>query len=184
MNLAELGQHAAALSAFEQAMNLNAAAPPGPERPLGAQDWAWLGRCQMLRKLGRYEEALALAEQGVHMFPKAVVSWYELGVIQLDRGNLEAALDAFEQAPLRGAGLHDEQAFEKKGEVLFRLGRYEEALALYDHALPFTPHNLTLLSGRLEALRALGHQVEAEQAEAELRQDKERENRWQKTRRW
>ena len=81
-------------------------------------------------------------------------------------------------------GPQNEHDFEKQGELLFRLGRYEEALALYEHALTFTPDNLKLLRGRLEALRALGQQVEAEQAEAELRQDKERENRWQKTRRW
>lgn len=183
MMLAERGQDEAALAAFEQAMALNAQSPPGPERPLGPQDWAWLGRCALLRKHGRYPEALSLAESGVHWFPNAVDGWYELGMVQLGLGNLEGALEAFTQAPVRGAP-QNELIFEQQGEILCRLGRYEEALALYDRALPFTPSNLTLRRGRLKTLRALEHQAEAEQAEAELRQQEEVQERVQKAHPW
>ena len=153
-------------------MELNAADPPGPERPLGARDWAWQGRCELLRKQGHYAEALPLAEHGVQTFPKRVDAWYELGMVQLGLGNQEAALEAFAHAPEMNWP-QNELIFEQQGELLSRLGRYEEALALYERALTFTPDNLKLLRGRLEALRALGQQAEAEagrsQASAERR---------------
>lgn len=88
MMLAELGKDEAALAAFEQAMYLNAQSPPGPERPLGPPDWAWLGRSALLRKYGRYPEALSLAESGVQWFPNAVDARYKLGMVQLGLGNL------------------------------------------------------------------------------------------------
>jgi hypothetical protein len=55
---------------------------------------------------------------------------------------------------------------------------------MYDRALIFTPYNLTLLRDRLKALRAMGRQAEAEQAEAQLRPIEEAQERWQKTRPW
>ena len=183
VKLAELEQNDAAMAAFERAMELNAADPPGPERPLGARDWAWQGRCELLRKQGHYAEALPLAEHGVQTFPKRVDAWYELGMVQLGLGNQEAALEAFAQAPAMNWP-QNELIFEQQGELLSRLGRYEEALALYERAITFTPDNLNLLRGRLAALRALGQQAEAGQAEATLWQREEIQEQLRKSWPW
>lgn len=183
VQLAELEQDEAAMAAFERAMDLNAADPPGPERPQSARDWAWQGRCGLLRKQGRYAEALPLAERGVQMFPRRPDAWYELGMVHLGMGDQEAALEAFAQAPAWNWP-QNELIFEHQGTMLCQRGRYEEALAMYERALVFTPYNLTLLRGRLEALRAVGRQGEAEQAEAQLRLIEEAQERWQKTRPW
>lgn len=183
VKLAELGQDEAAMAAFERAMDLNAADPPGPERPQSARDWAWQGRCELLRKQGRYAEALPLAERGVQMFPRRPDAWYELGMVHLGMGDQEAALEALAQAPAWNWP-QNEWIFEHQGAILCQLGRYEEALAVYEQALIFTPYNLTLLRGRLEAFRALGRPVEAEQAEAELHPIEDAQERWQKTRPW
>src|SRR5262249_48982655 len=126
--LAELEQDEEALAAFERAMDLNAANPPGPERPQDARDWAWQGRCAILRKQGRSAEALPLAERGVQMFPRRPDAWYELGMVQLGLGHQEAALEAFAQAPMWN-WLENTLIFEQQGEILCRLGRFEEALA-------------------------------------------------------
>lgn len=49
-------------------MNLNTADPPGPECPQDARDWAWQGRCTILRKQGRH--ACSIPCRKLAAFPK------------------------------------------------------------------------------------------------------------------
>ena len=77
-----LDRMTAAMAAFERAMELNAADPPGPERPLGARDWAWQGRCQCCASSGATQRPGA-GRTWRSDVSKGVVSWYELGIVQL-----------------------------------------------------------------------------------------------------
>jgi tetratricopeptide (TPR) repeat protein len=142
-----------------------------------------LGLAGPLRTLAQAGAALPLAERGVQMFPRRPDAWYELGMVQLDLGIQEAALEAFARAPAMNWP-QNELIFEHQGAILCRLGRYEPALAMYNRALIFTPYNLTLLRGRLEALRTIGREREAKQTEAQLRPIEEAQERRQKTRPW
>ena len=52
-----------------------------------------------------------------------------------------------------------------KGAILYRLHRYQEALAAYDLALVLDPNNAVLLNSKALTLRALGQAAEAQEAQ-------------------
>ena len=60
-------------------------------------------------------------------------------------------------------------SFELLGEILLREHRPQEAQRAFQQALLMTPRRTEALAGLLEASRALGDQVTAEQAQSELR---------------
>jgi tetratricopeptide (TPR) repeat protein len=63
----------------------------------------------------------------------------------------------------------EKPSFELLGEILLREHRPQEAQRAFQQALLMTPRRTEALAGLLEASRALGDQVTAEQAQSELR---------------
>ncbi|MDE3135070.1 MAG: hypothetical protein KGL59_00720 [Acidobacteriota bacterium] len=63
----------------------------------------------------------------------------------------------------------EKPSFELLGEILLREHRAQEAQQAFQQALLLTPRRTRALTGLLEASRALGDQVTAEQAQTELR---------------
>ena len=168
--LSRLGRQQEALEAYQKATVLN-------------ESGAWIRQSELLRRLGRMEEAFSLNEHyRGSVWEKGRPFWCERGEIFLALGQEKEALAAFEQAILLpGAG--KDVAFYGKGTALFRLGRYEEALEAYragleSSSLDIDAQKRRLWHGKATALRALGRFEEAVVAEHQLRElEQEREFR-------
>jgi tetratricopeptide (TPR) repeat protein len=129
--------------------------------------WAWREHTQVLREMGRYEEALASAEHLVQIKSIAYFSWRELGLSHAALGHTQEALAAFEQAWKKGGGGLPEIP-QGVGDMLYQLGRYEEALAAYERAISGRQGPIGLWRGKAKTLRALGRIKKAEAAEQEI----------------
>ncbi len=168
--LSRLGRQQEALEAYQKATVLN-------------ESGAWIRLSELLRRLGRMEEAFSLNEHyRGSVWEKGRPFWCERGEIFLALGQEEEALAAFEQAILL-PGTGKDAAFCGKGTALFRLGRYEEALDAYCAGLEASSLDIDsqkrgLWHGKATVLRALGRFEEAVAAEQQLRElEQEREFR-------
>ncbi len=157
--LHQMGRLPEALEALQQVIALD---------PLS---WAWRERCQILQEQGRKEEVLACAEHLVEIKDKAYFSWLKLVKTHAALSHDEEALQAAAQAYRKGGSQQLEIA-KIKGEILFRQGRYEEAVASYEYgirAMGGTGRGIRALwAGKAQALHTLERAEEAEVAEQTL----------------
>lgn len=128
-----------------------------------------IGRIGVLEQLGRYDEAIALAEQLRHELssdpsPEATAliakSRLNLGVCYLALGRPEQALDAYAQAEALFGRLDDAegsaQVMNNQGVVLLELGRADEAAAMFERAAAmFATRGLDL--ERAHAVQNIGY---------------------------
>lgn len=135
---------------------------------LGAECPAWDEYCMVLRELGRTEEALVNAERVMQLCSNSPLSWYALGATHFALEHYEEALHALEQGLKLGGGARIDDLFQIKGETLYKLGRYEEALVLYEARIRATPIRIILWEGKAKALRALKRNKAATVAEQEI----------------
>lgn len=100
-------------------------------------DEAWKARSVVESQMGRKDEALLSIEQSLLINPEFDQGWVERGEILLATGDREGAQACFEMAlkcfeninPQLPSGL---AALVRRGDVLARLGRFEEALTDYE----------------------------------------------------
>ena len=97
-------------------------------------DEAWKARSKIASQMGRYDEALLSIEESLALNPEFDQGWSERGEILLAVGESEAAQASFEMAlrcleNIRPETVGGMAALVRRGTVLARLGRYEEALA-------------------------------------------------------
>jgi tetratricopeptide (TPR) repeat protein len=98
-------------------------------------------------------------------------------VILSQEGHGDQAISLAQKAAAEGKSLPyafgppqpEKPSFELLGEILLRQHRAQEAQQAFQQALLLTPRRTKALTGLLEASRALGDQITAEQAQAELR---------------
>ena len=138
-------------------------------------DEAWKARASVASQLGRWDEALMSIEQSLLLNPDFDQGWGERGEILLSMGDEEGAQASFEMAlkclekvsPTTSSGL---MALIRRGDLLARLGRFEEALMNYEtvaitRKIDFVsvPKALAMcrLIGRMELPKGLGDAVEA-----------------------
>jgi tetratricopeptide (TPR) repeat protein len=114
---------------------------------------------EILRALGRLDDALAAYDAAVARFPNDAVAPNGRAETLREHGRLEEALAAYDAAVER----FPDNAVARMGraETLRELGRLEEALAAYDAAVERFPDNAVARNGRAETLRALGRLEEA-----------------------
>lgn len=95
--------------------------------------WGWYFGSVTAHLLGRADEALGLIRRAVELEPKAAYTWYGLGSLHLDLGNLSEALWAYDRARYVNA-LPDASPFPDVGgymaECHRRAGRPDEARAM------------------------------------------------------
>jgi tetratricopeptide (TPR) repeat protein len=91
-----------------------------------------------LTNLGRYQEALAAAEQAITLQPGNASAWITKAFALINLGRYQEGLAAAERA----ITLQPDAAIAwyNKGTALYALERYEEALAAYDRATFLTPN--------------------------------------------
>jgi len=132
-------------------------------------DEAWKARSTVESRMGRRDEALLSIEQSLLINPDFDQGWAERGEILLATGDREGAQGCFEMAlrclekvnPQLPSGL---SALIRRGDLLARLGRFEEALTNYETvaltgkmdfaSIPKALHVRTIL-GRMELPEAL-----------------------------
>jgi tetratricopeptide (TPR) repeat protein len=122
-----------------------------------AEDWFQQGYC--LRKLQRYEEALASFDQAIQFKPDSHQAWGSRGIALKDLGRSEEAIASFNQAIQFQPD--DPSAWNNRGLVVEQLGRNQEAITSYDKAIQIKPDLYQAWYNRGNALRQLGRTEEA-----------------------
>jgi protein O-GlcNAc transferase len=85
--------------------------------------------------------------------PNHAVTWLQLGIVQFQVGQTEAAAEAF-----AAAALHDPEmslAWYNQGRALEGLGRYPEAIDSFETALSLESDGLSALAGLIQCRRSL-----------------------------
>jgi tetratricopeptide (TPR) repeat protein len=91
----------------------------------------------LVRKLGDYPQALALAEAAVARDERDAEAWWRLGHVQARLGHHRPALHSYQQA--LAAAPRTTELEEAIGDTLAELGRDDEAIAAYRRAIALDP---------------------------------------------
>lgn len=138
-----------ALQACEQANRL---AP--------AQPWVWSEQGNTLEAMNRLDEALQAFEHAASLAPNELFYLYKQTDILSALGKHQQAFELLENA-LKGNLSGNTQIWAKRGQVLRRLNRLQEALESYNQAINLDPENDWSWSGRGLTLSALNQHEEA-----------------------
>jgi tetratricopeptide (TPR) repeat protein len=113
-----------------------------------------VGYGQVLISMGRLDEALAIFDDAVRVFPNDAVVKTGRAEVFKSMGRLDEALLAYDAI----AREFPEQVIPKNGraEVLKFLGKMDEALEAYDATGGEFPNDLFAKTGRAEVLKAMG----------------------------
>ena len=100
-------------------------------------DEAWKARAEIAGQLGRWDEALMAIDEALGLNPEYDQGWVERGEILLAVGDYEASQASFEMAlkcldTIRSDTSGGLFAIMRRGEVLQRMGRFDEALANFE----------------------------------------------------
>ncbi len=109
-----------------------------------------------LVELGRYEEALAMAE--ALLLDDSLPAWNRTSYLRELHGDLQGALEAMEQAAVRGGGVPENEAFTFTlvGTLNAYVGRQDRAAIVYDKALQVFPGYGPALAGKARLAIAQG----------------------------
>lgn len=162
----ELGRKDEAVEAFDESLKLN---------PDDAEGWQW--KASLLTEMKRYNESLEAYDKAIELTPEndtkdLALNWFSKGWAlnktgrqEEARAALQKSLEYYDQAILKNAG--DISLLQQKGMALFELGRYDDAIEVYDqvltdsHDIEFSATKTSARIGKGDALRALGKNEEA-----------------------
>jgi len=116
----------------------------------------------VLRSLGRNEEAIEAYKQAIATCPKDADPYNGLGNVLRSLGRNEEAIEAFRQAI--GVDSNYATPYNGLGNTLQSLGRNEEAIEAYKQAISMDPKYTHLYNGLGNTLRSLGRNEEAIEA--------------------
>jgi len=127
-------------------------------------------RAGILKELGRHDDSTAGYEKAIDQLDRNIEenrnnsgAWVNKAMLFREQDKCKAAIDALTNATVITPKYV--LAWEIMGEILSDdLGRYEDAIEAYDHALQLDPKEYRAWVGKGAALRSLGRNREAEQA--------------------
>jgi tetratricopeptide (TPR) repeat protein len=164
--LSELGRKDEAVEAFDESLKLN---------PDDAEGWQW--KASLLTEMKRYNESLEAYDKAIELTPEndtkdLALNWFSKGWAlnktgrqEEARAALQKSLEFYDRAISKNTG--DISLLQQKGMALFELGRYDDAIEVYDqvltdsHDIEFSATKTSALIGKGDALRALGKNDEA-----------------------
>jgi tetratricopeptide (TPR) repeat protein len=101
------------------------------------EERAHMGKCSLLRRTGRYEDAAACAAAFAAARPDSATAHHEFGLCLLHLKRYEEAVKAFEKALALQPAF--KAAWSNMGIALARLGDVDRAMACYDRAAGKAP---------------------------------------------
>lgn len=128
---------------------------------------AWLNRGVAYEQMQRYDQALRDYDEAIRLVPALGKAYHCRGHVHSDRNEHELALSDYDQAiKCAGAVQVDAQgqvvavnlpaAYYDRGNALYMLGRYSEAIGSYDQALALEPDFADAANNRRIASSKLG----------------------------
>lgn len=134
----------------------------------------YVGHSEALAKLGKFEEAVAIATKALTLTPQSPESYLMLSSILANGGQLDEALAAAQGAVKRAPKLS--AVYWNLGDIYERLEKYEEAIAATKRAIELDPKNIGLKVNLATLKMKMGRYEEARRlAETILRSTQERE---------
>lgn len=146
--LSDMHRYKAAIAKFRKALKIN---------PWDSHAYLQWGR--VLAAMGNHEEALAKYRLALAVDSRNFWVLPPLSRTLIDLGHSEDALAAYKLAPK--AFLQQPGTFVQWGHVLAGFRRFAEAQLKYDQALQLDRNYAEALVGKANAMRGLGHRVEA-----------------------
>jgi tetratricopeptide (TPR) repeat protein len=122
---------------------------------------AFNDRGNVLKSLGRFEEALASYDSALALDSSYLPAWNNRGVILKEMKRLEQALASYDRALALKPDLA--VVLTNRANVAYELGRVAEALAGYDRALALNPGEADACNGRGNLMRKLDRIPAAEE---------------------
>ena len=129
-----------------------------------ADSLAWNNKGNALRNLGRYEEAIRAFDASIGFDSRSPTAWYNMGVVLIDLEKHDEAIECFCKAT--GLDTSYSKALYAKGLALVSQAKYKEAIKAFDAAIKINPRCIKAWRTKSVALRALGHDFEADVASA------------------
>ncbi len=116
--------------------------------------YTYKDRVALLTDLGRYDEAIAAADEGIAAYPKEPGLWNNKGWAYYQMGKYSEAAAAYDKA----VTLDPEylKGWINKGDALMKAGREGEAAGAYNKALELDPGNTDATAGLAKAQEASG----------------------------
>ena len=116
--------------------------------------YTYKDRVALLTDLGRYDEAIAAADEGIAAYPKEPGLWNNKGWAYYQMGRYSEAAAAYDKA----VTLDPEylKGWINKGDALMKAGREGEAAGAYNKALELDPGNTDATTGLAEAQKSAG----------------------------
>lgn len=129
-------------------------APSSADRRSFTQPLQWVSYGKSLERQERYEDAIAVYDQGLSQHPNDFRLWHERGLALAKLLRFEEARDSFDCAyrlrPKDGDLAHE------RGDTLLQLEQFEDAIASFDIYLKYHPNNAHVMADRGYALYRLG----------------------------
>jgi tetratricopeptide (TPR) repeat protein len=105
---------------------------------------AWLNRSVLLWLMQRYTDALLATQRAIELRPDSSRAWFNQGRIQVSIGALDSAVASYRRAlegdVFLGGQPKEEDIWVNLSAVLWRLGRFSEALNAADAAIALDPN--------------------------------------------
>ena len=125
--------------------------------PNHAQAHAYIGN--VLRQLGRADEAIVAYDRAIAAKPDYAEVHYNRGTILEQARQTRAALESYESAVAANPAFVE--AHCRRGDLLKALGRLDEALSSYNTAIQLRPDFARVFSNRAQVQAKLGRLVDA-----------------------
>lgn len=114
---------------------------------------AWINRSGLHLLQQKLPEALRSSSRAVKLAPSDARAWINKSIALLNFNRLAEALEAIDTSISLDAG--SLFSLQIKGEILCKLGRMREVMAVAHHALTMNPAHIPSLTQTIQALRAL-----------------------------
>jgi tetratricopeptide (TPR) repeat protein len=147
VRLLSINDYENAISLFDQALASNITMIKKTDALL----YTYQGKAYALIQLGRYNESLQAANEGLFVYPKDTMLMNNKGYALYKMGDYPGAVAAYDQALAIDNTFATNNMYTvahiNKGDALYQMGRYQEAVDAYKKALENSPNNANATAG-------------------------------------